>query len=300
MLHARSLTPLIVLGIFVCSVGITAQPAMAQKNGPSTDPQNDSALYNLELALKAGDLARAMDALNSLKSADLYNQAATFLLNQGQFENALTLLDHALKTFPAERQLLLTKATTLDFLKRPAGRDATFAVIESRWPQWDRVFAIHGIVLQTEYRYDEAKRLLERAIALHTELPAVYYYEALSIVQTSPGNLDQAWQAISKAIALDADDPWFRVQAGKISIARKDYSEAIRNLKTAVKLQPALLPAHYALRLAYMSAGDQPLAAEESKIIERIGADHTGTDEGQKEQNEHNKRSILSTGQPPG
>jgi len=83
---------------------------------------------------------------------------------------------------------------------------------------------------------------------------------------------------VNRQIVRHSKDPWAYLLAGKISLARKDYSTAIQRLLEATRLQPALIPAHYALRSAYQALGDQQKAAAELEEIKRIGQENAVSD----------------------
>jgi len=125
----------------------------------------------------------------------------------------------------------------------------------------------------------EARQALETAIALGANTPEVYYYEALAITHSAPEDVEAAENAITRALAAASKDPWAYLLAGKISLARKDYSTAIRRLIEATHLEPRLIPAHYALRTAYNAVGDEQKAAAELEEIKRIGQENAVSDQ---------------------
>jgi lipopolysaccharide biosynthesis regulator YciM len=120
---------------------------------------------------------------------------------------------------------------------------------------------------------------LAKAIALGAHTSEAYYYEALAITHAAPQDLDAAQNAISRALALNSEDPYICLLAGKISVSRKDYPTAVKHLLRATRIEPSLVPAHYALRHAYEAMGDKQKAEVEMQAIQRIAQRTHGTDE---------------------
>jgi tetratricopeptide (TPR) repeat protein len=151
--------------------------------------------------------------------------------------------------------------------------------IQEKWPQWDRVYLVKGMLLEMALKSADARQTLEKAIALGANTPEAYYYEALAITQAAPQDLDAAQNAISHALALTSDDPYIYLLAGKISLSRKDYQAAVEHLLKATQLQPSLVPAHYALRHAYSALGEDQKSQAEMETIKHIASETNGTDE---------------------
>src|SRR5579859_3899018 len=179
---------------------------------------------------------------------------------------------------PGEPELLLAQWVTLGLLRRDDDARKLLAKIQARWPEWDRPYLLNGILLEMQLKSAEARRSLEIAIALGANTPEAYYYQALAITHLSPEDAEAAENAIARAMALTATDPYVYLLAGKISLARKDYSTAIQRLLVAAHLQPRLIPAHYALRSAYKALGDEQQSAAELEEIKRIGAENAASD----------------------
>jgi tetratricopeptide (TPR) repeat protein len=124
----------------------------------------------------------------------------------------------------------------------------------------------------------EARQTLETAIALGANTPEAYYYQALAITHAAPDDLDSAQNAIAHALALTSKDPYIYLLAGKVALAKKDYSTAIGRLSEATRLQPTLVPAHYGLRDAYKALGENGKSAAELDEIKRIARDNPADD----------------------
>jgi len=209
----------------------------------------------------------------------LYLQATGFLLKHKLYHEALDVLEQASRILPDARELLLAQAVTLELLLRGADARKLLAKMQDRWPEWDRPYLLSGILLEIQLKSAEARQTLETAIALGANTPEAYYYQALAITHASPDDLDGAQSAITHALALTSKDPYVFLLAGKIALAKKDYSTALGHLLEATRLQPTLVPAHYGLRDAYKAQGQEEKSAAELDEIKRIARENPADDE---------------------
>ncbi len=184
---------------------------------------------------------------------------------------------------------------TLDLLRRNVDSEKLLAQIQSRWPEWERPYLLKGIQLEIALNSAEARQALETAIALGANTPEAFYYEAQAILHSAPEDLESAQKAIARALALTSKDPYIYLLAGKIALERRDYASAVDKLLQSVRLEPELVPAHYALRDAYRALGEEDKSREELETIKRIGAQTAG--EGS---NPFSVGDFLFTVRPPG
>ena len=251
---------------------------------PETERSGDYYLLRAQLLDAQGKVEEAAAALNqSLRTAptrvDLYYEAVGFLLKHKLYHEAETFLEQASRVRPNDRDLLLAQALTLNLLRRNADSDALLAKIQEKWPDWDRVYLLKGMLLEISLKSAEARQTLDKAIALGARTPEAYYYDALAITHSAPQDSAAAENAIKHALALTSDDPYIYLLAGKISLAQKDYTAAVHHLLNATRLQPSLVPAHYALRHAYSALGEEEKSRAEMEAIKHIATETNGTDE---------------------
>jgi tetratricopeptide (TPR) repeat protein len=250
---------------------------------PVAGRQGDYYLLRAQLLDAQGKMQEAAEALNlgiraSPARPALYLQASGFLLKHKLYEKALALLEQASKILPDDRDLLLAQAVTLAVTPRDEDAQKLLANIQARWPEWDRPYLLNGMILEIQLKSAEALPLLDTAIALGANTPEAFYYQALAITHVRPDDLEGANQAISRAVALTSNDPYISLLAGKISLARKDYQGAVRQLARATELLPSLIPAHYALRDAYQALGDQQKSAAELEAIQHVADENAASD----------------------
>jgi len=263
----------------------TPEAALAEldRTAPA-DRKGDYYLLRAQLLDALGKIQEAVEALNrGIRAAptrpDLYLQATAFLLKHKLNNEAVNLLKQAARILPDSRELLLAQAVTLAVI--PLDDDALrlLAKLQTRWPEWDRPYLLTGIILEIQLRSAEALQALETAVALGANSPEAYYYQALAITHTAPDDLERSQAAIARALALTSKDPYIFLLAGKISLARKDYHQAIEQLVQSTRLLPTLIPAHYALHDAYKAAGDESKSAAELDAVQRIADKNAASDQ---------------------
>jgi predicted Zn-dependent protease len=267
---------------------------------PATDQKGDYYLLRAQILDSLGKIEEAVQALNrGIRSAptrpDLYLQAAGFLIKHNLIHEALKVLDQASIILPDARELLLAQAVTLDLLRREEDAQKLLTKIQARWPEWERAYVLSGMLLEIQLKSAQARQTLETAIALGADTPGVYYYLARAILHAAPDDLNGAQNAITHALALTASDPYILVLGGKISLAQKNYSQALERLLAAKRLQPSLIPAHYALRDTYKALGDKQKSNAELDDIKRLASENPSQDT-----NPFSMENFLFGVRPPG
>jgi len=277
---------------------------------PADQRAGDYFILRAQILDSMGKTAEAVDSVDrgiraAPRRADMYFEAAAFLIQHGQFKQAAALLEDATRLIPDAPNLWLARAIALvlpvahgrshaDEVRSEEGMKV-LAQIESRWPAWDLPYLVNGMILQDELKSKQAKQMLDLAIALGCREAEAYYYEALAITNMTPVNLPEAQQAISQAVTLNPEDAASRALAGQILLDEGDYQAAVQELLAAVRLQPTLYGAHGLLRTAYLKMGESDKAAEESNQMMRIAKLSSEPD-----QATSSMERLLFTVRPPG
>lgn len=277
---------------------------------PAGQRAGDYFILRAQILDSMGKTAEAADSLNrgirgAPKRADMYFEAAAFLIKHGQFKQAAAFLEDATRLIPDAPNLWLARAIVLE-LPVAHGRShagevrseeamKVLAQIESRWPAWDLPYLVNGMILQDELKSGQAKQMLDIAIALGCRQAEAYYYKALAITDTTPLNLPEAQKAISQAVTLNPEDAESRVLAGQILLDEGNDKAAIQQLLAAVRLQSALYGAHGLLRSAYLKMGESDKAAEEINQMRSIAKRSSEPD-----QDTSSMERLLFTVRAPG
>ncbi|MGA3168508.1 MAG: tetratricopeptide repeat protein [Terriglobia bacterium] len=250
------------------------------------------------LAQQKGDYfllrAQILDALNQPEEAaralnrgfaaaptraDLYFQGAIFLIKHKQYQQALRFLKQANQAIPDSPELQLIHAMAYEMIRQHDDTLRILAQIQSRWPEWSLPYLVQGITLAIRLRSEEAKPVLENAIALGADNGISYYYLALAIVNGSRENVEEAQSAISQALRLTPDDVYVQSLAGTIDYLRKDYPSALAHLNAALRLWPEMAEAHQTLAGVYKAMGEKEKSVAELKEILRIKQENPTADQ---------------------
>ena len=159
---------------------------------------------------------------------DLYFQADLFLVHHDQVQQMVDFLARADRVLPNNPQLWLTRAIGLAILHQTEQAATLLTKMESIWPEWYPPYLIHGVILSYHFLPEEAKPLLETAIALGAHQTMAYYHLASAIITADPEEVSGAQAAIRKALALNSKDPYIQSLAGRIACLAKDYAAELR------------------------------------------------------------------------
>jgi tetratricopeptide (TPR) repeat protein len=93
-------------------------------------------------------------------------QAASLMVRRGRLFEALAVVDEALVRTPDNSDLLLMRGMILALAGRPSEAERQFALVETRWPEWNRGYLAHALALERVSRTADARRKLRTAMAL--------------------------------------------------------------------------------------------------------------------------------------
>lgn len=190
LLRARVETPAANLDLAIALFFLEG-PAIALstlEQVPEKERSGDYLLLKAELLDAARQSAEAEKVLEqgrrlSISRPRIARQAALWLVRHDRKELALDLISRAAANDP---DLLLTKAAVLALLERNAASEKVLKEIESQWPEWDRPYLVHGLLLERS-QPGEARRKLQTAGALGSKDLALRCAVARLTPSASPG-----------------------------------------------------------------------------------------------------------------
>jgi tetratricopeptide (TPR) repeat protein len=253
-----------------------AQQALSILDGtPLNARQGDYYLLRAQILDAKGKPAEAAQDLNRGLAAqptrpDLYFAGVLFLVKHGQLNQAISFLQKAVESLPDSPQLLLAETITYGLAQQFEAAKKVLSEIETKWPEWDEPYLIHGFILVGQAKMPEAKPLLETAIALGARDPLAYYNLALVDMESFPPQVEEAKKAIEKALQADPNDAYIQSLAGKIAYEQKDYPASIEHLSEAIRLWPNMVEAHQTLSAAYRALGEKDKSVAELKEVLHI------------------------------
>jgi tetratricopeptide (TPR) repeat protein len=162
--------------------------------GDSADVEPDLALARAQLLAASGSPAEAVAALEQTYAAasqrpDWYRQAAAFLIGNGKASAALKLVNRATRLLPGNRELLLTKAITLELGGQTGEAEPLLNDLQSRWPEWAPAWVAHGIIMAAHQKSEEGRQALETAVALGARSPEIRSPEARAALAAGDARL---------------------------------------------------------------------------------------------------------------
>jgi tetratricopeptide (TPR) repeat protein len=158
------------LAAAVSSLGDVPAALASLNQVPAELRNGDYFLTEARILQAAGQSAEADKMLSqglhlSISGPSEIKQAAAMLIHERRDAEALNLLNEAVKAHPEDPDLLLTQAVATG-LSDGEESEKIFKRIESRWPEWDRAYLAHGVLLEQSSRLREAEQKLKIARAL--------------------------------------------------------------------------------------------------------------------------------------
>jgi predicted Zn-dependent protease len=98
-------------------------------------------------------------------------------------------------------------------------------------------------------------------------------YDRLGDLYSRTGKMQEAQQALTKAISLDRTSTGPFIQMGKVLLHRDDPQTAVLYLKHAEKMDPGNFITHTLLAQAYRKLGQEALAKQQTERASKIHAD---------------------------
>jgi tetratricopeptide (TPR) repeat protein len=143
---------------------------------PAAELTGDALLLKADILHAVGRKAEAEETLNRgleqvASQPRVVELAVPLLVRLDRNEDALDLLEKAIRTNPQDSDLLLLKSVVLGLLKRFSAAQQTLREIELSWPEWDRAYLAHGLLLELAARPLEARQRFQTAAALGSQDP---------------------------------------------------------------------------------------------------------------------------------
>lgn len=239
------------------------------------DRQGDYYLLRAQVSDAQGKIDEAVRNLNlgfskAPTRAGLYEKAVSFLLRHRMDGEALKLLEQATTLLPDEPDLLLLQATVLAIQNRASDALALLGRISSRWPEWSRAYLVRAIIEENHGNSQAALKSVETALAMGEQGAEAYYYLAQALYHAAPDSPRPALEAVRKALALDASDPWAQALAGRLAWQAGDFEASLGYLLEGIRLKKDFVQAHFWLAATYKSMGRQAESAAELAEVQRI------------------------------
>ena len=194
------------------------------------------------LSIQSGRLDEAHDWLSQLSRGQprlevLFTTIESSLLIQEEhLDAAEQLLDTALNKFPNEMDLLFARVLYFDAQSDTEGSERDLMQIILMQPEDSRALNHLGYMLADQTtRYEEALELIERAIAISPEDPAII--DSLGWALYKVGRYEEALVQMRRAFAAFPDDE-VASHLGEVLWAMERFDEAMRVWQDALETDP--------------------------------------------------------------
>ena len=138
---------------------------------PESSRTGEFMLLKARILASAGRDAEAQQLLTASAQwftvrPQLVEEAALLLAGYGRYEEAGRALAQAIAEAPTNRTLLFSEVVVQALDGRTGEALKGLRHLEERWPEWDRPYLLHGMLLIAAQRAREAAPLLRTAAAL--------------------------------------------------------------------------------------------------------------------------------------
>ena len=158
------------------------------------------------------------------------------LIQEGHPDAAEQLLNTALNKYPNETDLLFSRVIYFDSISDREGSERDLQQIISMLPEDSRALNHLGYMLADQTtRYDEALELIERAIAISPDDPAII--DSLGWALYKVGRFEEALVQMRRAFAAFPDDE-VASHLGEVLWALERFDEAMRVWQDALETDP--------------------------------------------------------------
>lgn len=145
---------------------------------PVSELTGDALLMKADFLHALGRSVEAEEALNrGLRKAPgqprVVERAVLLLVRLDRAADALPLLEEAIPRNLEEPALPLLKAIVLGMLDRFSESEQTLREIELEWPEWDRTYLAHALLLEMAGKPDAARQRIATAAALGSLDPSL-------------------------------------------------------------------------------------------------------------------------------
>jgi tetratricopeptide (TPR) repeat protein len=287
-----------------------ASAARVLEKAHAIRPDVESATYNLALAqYKSGDLARALETLQSIPAADgqpdvLYlrgkvlkglgkpegageimaacraepgneafcTSAALDAIRQQRFLDAVAVLQPALEKSPGSVALLSLLGLAQFRLGRYHDAIDSYAAALANDPEVDASREGLGFLYFVTGDLEKARAIIEGGL----KKPKVDYYlehlEAMVLYRASPRLRSQALEAVNRALQANAKFAPSHFLRGKIRMEQNDLSGALADFERAVALDAKYPLPYYKMAQIYARQGRAQEAEAARRKFSELGS----------------------------
>ena len=153
------------------------------------------------------------------------------------------------------------------------GAEAAFLKVTTMDPEYADGWVNVGRARLQEGNLAGAEEMLRRALTIDPNLAKTHFF--LGTVLKNNGRYDDSLRHLREAASRYPRDRVVRNQIGRVLFLKRQFQEAVTELKRVLEIDPEDLQAHYNLMLCYQGLGQAALAEQERTLYMRFKADES-------------------------
>jgi len=153
------------------------------------------------------------------------------------------------------------------------GAEAAFLRVTEMDPAYADGWVNVGRARVQEGNVTGAEEVLRHALEVNPKLASAHFF--MGVALKASGRYDEALVHLRAAAAQYPRDRVVQNQIGRVFFLRRQYREAVAELRKVFTVDPEDLQAHYNLMLSYQGVGDDAMARTHETLYRRFKADES-------------------------
>lgn len=204
-------------------------------------------------------------------AADPYLKSAFEAARGRRFDEAVSMLDKAISTYPDDARLFAARGLMKRYMGEAAGALADFNSAVLLNPKSDELYILRGMAHYSSGDRDKAMADFDKAISLNPW--AFEAYNARGVVYMERTEPDPAIKDFNKAIAINPRNASVYYNRGAAYASKGDSEKAIADFGMAIKLDPRQLSAYSNRASAYLYTRQYDKAWADVAAVRKLGYD---------------------------
>jgi len=247
--------------------GATLESAVA---GGLESPQVYASLA--QLYLRTAHLDHAVDAMQRAlalapQDSSLQFRYGMLLLDTHAPKAAELRMQQAVDANPRAAQLWFVLGLAQFDQTNPAAAQVSFDRAIALDPHFAPALAYRGLAALDQQHYAEAEQWYRKSIAADPSAADLHCLLAEALERQHPGELNDVRAELQRALQMDPNLATAYLTLGRLDVNHARPADAVKELETALRLDPGQRQAHFYLARAYRQLHDTERAATESRLF---------------------------------
>ena len=214
-----------------------------------------AAYYELDNPQKASDELQSALRLDP-KNEQVYFNLGMLYLKFHTTELASLVFEHGLKELPNSPLLWMGMGLTQHLAEQTDKAAVALRKATELDPAFIDAYIVLGDVLESDNKLEEALPIFQTAMQKQPELYIGYFYYGKILLKMNDGRLDQAIEALRRAVQLRSEFAEGHYELGQALEHAGRNEQAIVEYEASVERDPNLAASQYRLALLYRKRGD--------------------------------------------